>query len=133
MRHGLSFDNWNDSDGVFGRSNVKFCGFFLPSTTSNCFILFLRINFAVGQTNRVDVNAPPVSASMNVDGYVQQSMLQSNTSCRALFYANFFRSCSTKLKNAVFKPSFAESKPMVNASKSYSAPAFKIVSFSLLL
>lgn len=101
-------------------------------TLTSCFSSrLLCINIATEQTNREHVNARLVNAFMNVNGHAQRSILRSKILSSAPFCALFIRICSTKRKNAVYKPSLTATKPIWNAPECAFSAAFAIVSSTL--
>lgn len=121
MRYGLSFDNWDDSDGVSGEGKGGPRGIFSLLMRSDCSFRFWRTSFATRGTNRKATNARVKSVSMNVHDCVQCSTLRSKTSLSAPFCTSSIKIYSKKCTNEVFMPPFADSKPMWNASESASS------------
>lgn len=129
----MSFKDWDNSGRGSGTEDGKSRGFFLSPVTLDCLYTFLGMNFAVAQKNSKDVIVRLANAFINVDDFVRCSMLRSKTLSSAPFYAVFIRTCSKNWKDAVLKPSFADSKPMRSASENDSSATFGIAASTLLL
>lgn len=132
VQYGLSSDDWDGSDGVFGKGHEESCRFFSFPMLLTCFFTFLQMNVATGRTDRQAVGARLVNAFTNVNGWVQPLFLHSNTWSNALFCDVSIKIRFTKWKDAVFCLLFVNSKLMRNASERASAIAFGTALFTLL-
>lgn len=78
------------------------------------------MDFAAGKTNRGDASACLANAFTNADSCFQRSTLRSEISSNAQFCDISVKTRSLRWNGAAFVPQFADSMPMLNASKSSS-------------
>lgn len=94
-RYTSTYDS--DTDGeVGGDGREDFCSLPTLLTLLYFFSTLLRMNFATGKTNREDVGARLVKASIKTDDFVHFSMLCANISSNVLRWVISVRTVFTK-------------------------------------
>lgn len=134
MQHFSSSDDYVDENSKnFEKENEKPTISVSFQCSLACFVKFRRTNFATGRMNREKCYAQLTKMSVNFKDCTQRSLLRSNTSFSAPFFAIFVKTHSTKRNDEVSISSLADAKPGLNVSESAFSASFILDAQNLLL